>query len=568
MSNRFSAFFIFIATLMLLSPAHAQIKAKVSIDPSQSKAILYTTSIGVAADRWDLHDYDAATMQLLHDAGVTNMRFPGNGGVEALYHWSTGTITNPYTNDRAPAFPASKQFPALVPVIDALGSALVSVNYGSNLDGTGGGEPAEAAAWVAYANGSPANNQAIGKDSKGNDWKTVGFWASIRAAKPLPADDGYNHLRINHPEPIGIPLWTIGNEPWGNGYYGQSRTVGSDADNVGKYGQSPPPEPDLHAGKVSDSKDWGRNQHNSKVGPAAYGAAVVDFAKAMKAVDPNILIGAFLMPPPDAADSNQFGKNWNGDVLKAACGSMDFAATTLWEGKGAPPNWLDNVDEEDLLMHARDPLDAQRRFPAQNAVEHDYSRLGHDLIDKYKKYCPNGKSPQLAFTSVGLSPWLPPKNPAVTALYAADTVATLLERGAYTVEWAPIHALSPSFLDDKNQPQPAYYGIKMLHQAAKVGDTFIAANSELDTLAVHAFKKRDGGLSLMLINKDLSRSAVTTVSVAGYNYAIKGTRYDFGKLTLDAGKNITEAPLDNLGSTFTVEVPRYGITVIVIPKAQ
>lgn len=552
----------FIAAL----PAHAQVKTKVSVDPAQQKAVLYTTSLGVAADRWDNHAFDSATMQLLRDAGITNMRFPGNGGVDALYHWSTGTITNPYTNDRAPAFSSEKQFPPVVPVIDALGSAIVSVNYGSNPDGSGGGEPAEAAAWVAYANGSPTNNQTIGKDSKGNDWKTVGFWATLRASAPLPADDGYNHLRIHHPAPIGIPLWTIGNEPWNNGYYGQAHTVGSDADNVGKYGQSAAPEPDLHAGKVNDSKDWGRHQHNNSVGPAVYGAAVVQYAKAMKAVDSTILVGAFVMPPPDAADADQFGKNWNAEVLKAACGSMDFAAATLWEGKDAPPNFADILDEKDLLMVARDPLDAERFFPGQNAMEHDYTRLGRDLIEKYKKYCPNGHAPQLAFTSVGIAPWKPAKNPAATALYTADTVTTLLERGAYTVEWAPIHALSPNFLDDKNQPQPPYYAIKLLHQAAVPGDSFVGAHSELDTLAVHAFKKRNGGLSLMLINKDISRPAVATVSVVGYNYANKGTRYDYGKETIDAGKAITEAPIDNLGPTFTVEVPRYGITVIVIPK--
>ena len=564
----FTSLVLTVALLLTAAPLHAQLKTTVSINPFQQKAVLYTTSIGVAADRWDTHAFDAATMQLLRDAGVTNVRFPGNGGIDALYHWSTGTIINPYTNDRAPAFARERQFPSAVPVIDALGSAVISVNYGSNLDGSGAGEPLEAAAWVAYANGSPTNSQLIGKDSKGNDWKTVGFWATLRASTPLPSDDGYNELRIAHPAPLGILLWTIGNEPWNNGFYGQSRTVGSDADNLAKYGQSPSPEPDLHAGKVSDSKDWGRNQHNNAVGPGVYGAAVVQFAKAMKAVDPSIMIGAFVMPPSDAADSNQAGKNWNADVLKAACASMDFAAATLWEGKGAPPNWLDNIDEKDLLMVARDPLDPERFFPGQNAMEHDYTRLGRDLIEKYKKYCPSGHAPQLAFTSVGIAPWLPPKNPAVMALYSADTVATLLERGAFTVEWGPIHALSPNFLDDKNQPQPAYFGIKVIHEAARPGDIFIDATSQLDTLAVHALKKRDGGLGVILINKDFSRSAVATVTVSGYAYATKGTRYDYGKLTIDAGKTITEEPIDKLGSTFTIEVPRYGVTAVVIPKAQ
>ena len=38
---------------------------------------------------------------------------------------------------------------------------------------------------------------------------------------------------------------------------------------------------------------------------------MVEYAKAMKAVDPKILIGAFVMPPPYANDADQRGKNWN-----------------------------------------------------------------------------------------------------------------------------------------------------------------------------------------------------------------------------------------------------------------
>jgi hypothetical protein len=567
-----SVFALFGLLLVATVPAHAQSKTKVTVELAQQKAMLYTTSIGVASDRWDAKFYDPETVKLLHDAGVTNLRFPGNGGVDALYHWSAGTITNPYTNDRAPAFPREKQFPAMVPAIDALGSALVTVNYGSNLDGSGGGEPAEAAAWVAYANGSPSNTQVIGKDSKGNDWKTVGFWASLRASTPLPADDGYNLLRIGHPSAIGIPLWTIGNEPFDDGFYGQARTVGSDADASGRYGESSSPEPDLHDGNVPGSKEWGRHQGNAKVGPVAYGEAVVQYVKAMKAVDPTIMVGAFVMPPPLTSDADQMGKNWNAGVLKPACASMDFAAATLWEGKGALPNRVDNVDEQDLLVRARDPMDEHAYLPGQNGLEYDYNRLAHDLGEKYKKFCPSNHQPPLAFTSVGIVPYLPAKNPAATALYAADAVATLLEKGAFTVEWVAVHALSPSFLDNKNEPQPAYYGIKMLHQAAGPGDIFVAATSQADPvlvpLVVHAVKRRDGGLGLLLINKDLLHSVTATVSVNGYNFATKGTRYDYGKLTMDAGKQITEAPIENLGPTFTVEVPRYGITAIVVPKAQ
>ena len=559
-----SALTVFLAPVEL----HAQGKARVTIEPGQVKAIVYTTSIGVAADRWETDPYDDATLKLLQDAGVTNMRFPGNDGIDALYHWSNNAVTNPYTSDRAPAFPKEKGFAAMVPVMDALGSATVTVNYGSNLDGTGGGEPAEAAAWVAYANGNPSSTQSIGKDSKGNDWKTVGFWATLRASAPLAADDGYNQLRISHPTPLGIQLWVVGNYPWLNGYYNQAHTAGSDADTTGKYGQSPSPEPDLHDGPVPTSRDWGRRMHDEKLGPSAYGAAVVQYVKAMKAVDPTIMIGAAMAQPPISSDSNQVGKGWNAGVLKEACASMDFSAVTFWEGKGEPPHWVDNVDEKDLLLSARNPMDANASYPGQNALQYDYAQFGRDLIEKYKKFCPKGKQPPLAVTTLGLSGWLPPHNAAASALYSADSVASLIEDGAYAVEWAPIHGISPILLDTKDQPQPAYFGVKMVHEMAQVGDSFVNASSSLDTLVVHASKRRDGGLGVLLINKDVINSAVATVTVNGYNYASKGTRYDYGKETIEAGKGMVESPIEGLGGTFTVEVPRYGIVAIVIPKAQ
>ncbi len=553
-------------------PVHAQLKAKVDVETAQPKAMIYTTSIGAAADRYDAKAYDAATVQLMRDAGITLIRYPGNNGIDALYHWSTGKLDNPYTNDRVPDFPPDRQFPAVVGTIDKLGSALITVNYGTNADGTGGGEPAEAAAWVAYANGSPTSTQPIGKDSKGNDWKTVGYWASLRAASPLATDDGYNALRIGHSDPIGIQLWTIGNETYSNGFYGQEHTAGADADFTGQYGQTSPLEPDLHAGPVATAKDWGRHNGNSKVGPQAYGAAVVEFAKAMKAVDPTIMIGASLAQPPISTDPHPMGAGWNAGVLKAACGSMDFAAVSFWEGMGAPPTFQDWVDEDDLLMHGRYMGDPLNHYPHQNALSRDYNVLASDLVEKYKKFCPSGHAPQLAVTNFGVPLWLPAKNPSAIGLFTADSVATLLESGAYTVIWSPIHgpvkATSPSFLDFENKPQPGYYGIEMLHKVAQPGDVFVTASSQLETLVVHAVKRRDGGLGLLLINKDLSRSAIATVTVPGYNYATKGTRYDWGKAESEAGKGITEAPIENLGASFNVEVPRYGITAIVIPKAQ
>ena len=99
--------------LLAIVPIQAQLKTKVVVEPSKPKAMLYTTSIGVAADRWDAKAYEPAAVTLLKDAGITSLRFPGNGGTDALYHWSNNTITNPYTNEKVPVFPRERQFPAV-----------------------------------------------------------------------------------------------------------------------------------------------------------------------------------------------------------------------------------------------------------------------------------------------------------------------------------------------------------------------------------------------------------------------------------------------------------------------
>src|ERR1700722_18405194 len=216
--------------IVLSAPVHAQLKTTVHVETAKAEAMVYTTSVGLTPHRWGAQALDPAPVKLLQAAGITSLSFPGNNGIAALYHFSTGAVTNPYTNDRAPAFAPARKFPAMASIIDDLGTAVVSVNSGPNLDGSGGGEPAEAAAWVAYANGKTSSTQPIGKDSKGNDWKTVGYWASLRASTPLPTDDGYNALRIQHLDPLGILLWKVGNEPFYNGFYDQAHTPGSDAD--------------------------------------------------------------------------------------------------------------------------------------------------------------------------------------------------------------------------------------------------------------------------------------------------------------------------------------------------
>lgn len=544
--------------ILLQASAPGQSRVKVSIDTGKILNPLTARSLGVGLDGFDGSAIDPQTMLYLHVAGIHTLRYPGNGGTSGIYHWASSTVINPYKDGKAPFFAPTNNFTALAASFAPADSMIVSVNYGSNPDGSGGGEPAEAAAWVAYANGNPESTQALGKDSTGNDWKTVGYWAGLRAASPVSPDDGLNALRISHPQPLGIQLWQIGNEAWNNGFYGPGH-----AD-----------EFDLHSGLLTtNKKDW-HHQGNAHVGPTAYAEGVAAFARAMKAVDPKIQIGASLTTPAinvnwihsmatsqnaawelssDAANAVNWGGDWDNEVLKVACGQIDFGALSLLESPTLAPDFK-VVDEDQLLQ----------------SVSKDYQALVVDLLARFQKYCPAGHTPRLAFTDFGVPSFANIKHPSVLTLFTADAVSTLIETGAVSIDWPSYH--NAMFLEQNsqgNRPQPAYLGYQMVHVLAyQPGDAFVRSQSTSDLLAVHATKRRDGGYGLLLINKDPKQAVQVTVRYAGDTPGKKGNRFDFNEDAFKAGKGLIHTQPDNLGGNFTIEIPAYTATAILIPKAQ
>ncbi len=172
---------------------------------------------------------------------------------------------------------------------------MVTVNYGSSQQGTMGGQPQEAAAWVAYANADPAiygtpNDIVLGLDDEGNDWKTAGYWAKLRASTQsefqtwASADRVYNSansfLAIDRDQPVGIEYWEIGNEVGGNGYKGYQW------------------EYDLHAPYNNGDTGDNTGRHlNPQLSPTAYATNLIEYATLMKQIDPTIKIGAGLDAP-------------------------------------------------------------------------------------------------------------------------------------------------------------------------------------------------------------------------------------------------------------------------------
>jgi hypothetical protein len=162
-----------VALLFVTVLSFAQQSATVSVNVASPLSAISATAYGVNTAVWDGYLLDSAVPTLLKQADVNVLRFPG-GSTADVYHWQTNsstTGTGAYVNP-------NDTFDAFMGVAAKAGATpVITVNYGSNAAGTAGGDPAEAAAWVKYAN----------------------------------VTKGY-----------GVKYWEIGNEIYGNGEYGSA----------------------------------------------------------------------------------------------------------------------------------------------------------------------------------------------------------------------------------------------------------------------------------------------------------------------------------------------------------
>ena len=218
---------------------------------------------GVNLAVWDRYLSRPPTPAILSAISAGAVRFPG-GSASDDYDWQTGRPVS----GRQFHWPADAATFARVTQAQGV-QPFITVNYGS-------GTPEQAAAWVAYYNGDPSSPSPLGVDAKGRDWKTAGYWAALRAAAPLPVDDGQNFLRASHPAPFGFKYWEIGNECYG----------GWERDDHGAAG----------SGLTGAPHD-----------PYTYAGAFAAFYKQMLAVDPSIRVGAVATVGEDAFGGKTHG---------------------------------------------------------------------------------------------------------------------------------------------------------------------------------------------------------------------------------------------------------------------
>ena len=160
-----------------------------------------------------------------------------------------------------------------------------------------------------------------------------------------------------------------------------------------------------------------------------------------------------------------------------------------------------------------------------------------------------------------------------SAEYAADTLLTWIENGAFNVDYQELHsgflASGTPGIANNSLMGPAY-GAKMSRLLAAVGDTMLKITSSTTAVHVHATSRQDGKTGIMLVNTDPLIPIAVTVNISGPALASSGIWYQFGQTNFIGANSYPSYPISSnnvsgLGNTFTVTVPAYTLVNLLIP---
>ena len=437
-------------------------------------------------------------------------------------------------------------------MISNLGATgIVTVNYGT-------GSPQEAAALIAYLNASTTSTASIGVGEEWEgasqswqnvDWKTAGYWASIRAATPLKVDDGLNFLRIGRSAPFNLHYIEIGNEVYGSW----------ETDEHGTGGDTGAP-------------------HD----PTTY----VKFAKQVQTLSasfaPSISIGI------DADET--FSSTWVASVLQQ---SVVQGFTVGWISDHNYMQEPGSESDSTLLEGTSSNSSSGTDWSNRAAVYHMLlqQKLGNTAASQV----------QLLATEYNSVSYNPGKQTTslVDGLFFADALGSLLQAGyAAGVSWdlhnsyetgnnnsaslygwrnGGDYGLLGSANDNDapasapNVPYPTYFAEQLVSKFEHAGDTVVSVASNDPNLTVYGVREANGHLTLLAINKSSTAALTGQFQISGFQPATQATVWQYGETQDTAQSQTTDghsalanstATLTVAGSNFSYQFPQYSMTVL------
>ena len=396
--------------------------------------------------------------------------------------------------------------------------------YTANLNGTA----KEAAAAVAFFNGSVTDNTVIGIDVRGRDWKTVAHWAQLRS------DNG-------NPDPINIKYWEIGNE-----IYGGKPGLGKDC---------------LSWGWENVWTCDGTEYVNGIGSGANRKEGFIEFRNAMRAVDPTIMVGAVGVSPQDG------WSNWGNEVIAAAGDVMDFYIIHYYGYFNVPANRQVALAQPQTVWG---PMMAD----VENAFDqHAGGRRVPIAITEYNLFSVQDQD---------TGRWM---KQAVNMLYMADTIGQMMTNGfSIANQWnlsngEATNGTDYGMLHDTTFARhPQYYVFPLW---SKFGSQMVPVTSSYDaatTLSIYAGKLDPWTASVMVINKTGSPISASIEFAGAPDFLLNGTVDVVQSTSLDStsvtyngvsnpSNDLSNAPSSDMGvlsNPMTRSYPPYSVTFMEI----
>jgi len=473
------------AIFLTACSAWAQTTATVAVNATSVSAAVPSEGYGLNTYVWDSNMFASGVASELQASGINALRYPG-GSDSDVYNYISATDAS--MNDGAYWYASDTFANFMSDLALPMGAKpVITVNYGSNLNNNGGGEPSVAASWVQFAN--VTNN-------------------------------------------YGIVYWEIGNETYGNGYYSGWNW-----------------EYDLHDLDQTAADRVG----NSALSPTAYGTNAAAFVIAMKQVDSNIKACI-------SVNTSSYATNWDQDVFQGISSALS--------GTGYYPDCV--------IVHWYPSLPDATVLATQADIPSTVAQIRSDLNNYYT--LSNKSAIQIIVTETG---------PAASGgifpfLFTLDDYLTWFENGASNVDFEDEHqgyiedpgdGNEPSSGTDYTTPYGPWYGVSLSSTVARPGDNMVAVTSSNSLLRAHAVNRTDGKVGVVLVNDDPNNNTSVSVSVSNTTLSTSGTQYDFGNANFSSGSwtansGISEGSISGVGNSFTVTVPAYSATGIVIPIAS
>ena len=471
----------------------------ITVDTTNTVRNVGAFVLGVNLSGWDTYlSADTAsgggtipndqTVSMIRNAGLGLVRLSNGSGADE-WHFSCD----------------QNQFPAGAGLLGNIAAALqdqglVTVNFGT-------GTVEEAAAYVAYLNGTADTNVAIGVDKNGKDWGTAVSWVSLRGQAPLGGDP-LDSLRASHPGPFGLSRFEVGNEVYFHDWSGAPSTVA----------------------------------------PADYVTFANAFAAKARMIDPTVQIGLGLGNPIE------FDSMWNLPVL-LQCREQGFVPDFISDHFYVYDGDYETLSDQGLLENTvADPgstmpihADAPRNWAGRaNAYRTMLSNTLGDAAASVELLCAefNSDSDSANKQSTNL----------VRGLLLADASGAILQteynvlvfwdlRNAYTNKpdnpefygWRPgtddgligtVDGIAP--FSGPFVAYPAYFGAQLASKLVQGGNAVVAAASDHLDLAAYASVLTGGQLALMVINKSADTAFDATISLSGFTPLSAATSWSYG----------------------------------------